>query len=187
MPISTYTKIGLISNALVMLGEPPATSITEQRDGVTVGAAMFESIYENELQSNRWRFAMKKGALSELVDVPANQWQRAFQLPSDMLLPVGIFPPEPYEIYGDRIYTNAVSVTLDYMFKPEVTNVPAYFALLIQYALAKDMAKPVTDNDSYAVKWERAYNQQKGKAQYADAQGRPAQALFDSPFTDVRG
>lgn len=186
MPIETSSNIDLVSRALILLGEEPCSSLSEERYGVTVGANMFEAVYESELQSNRWRFAMKKAALSELVDVPANQWDRAFQLPADMLLPIGVWPPCPYEIYGDSIYTNATELTLDYMFKPEVTDCPAYFTLLMTYALARNMAKPVTESDATAVKWEREYVRQKSIAQFADAQGRPTQTFFDSPFTQVR-
>lgn len=186
MPLEVYSKIGLISNALILLGENGTNSLTDARYGVTVGANMFESIYESELQSNRWRFAMTKGTLTQLLAVPANQWARAFQLPADMLIPVGMWPPQPYEIYGDTIYTNATSVTLDYLFKPEVSEVPAYFALLMTYALARNMSKSVTESDATAAKWEREYTRQRAIALFADAQGRPAQTIFDSPFTQVR-
>jgi hypothetical protein len=54
------------------------------------------------------------------------------------------------------------------------------------YALARNMAKPVTESDATAVKWEREYVRQKSIAQFADAQGRPTQTFFDSPFTQVR-
>jgi len=186
MPIETYSKIVLISQALILLGEEPLESLSDNRYGATVGGNMFEIIYEKELQANRWRFAMKKAALSELLDVPLNQWRRAFQLPPDMLLPVGVYPPQPYEIYGTHLYTNATSVELDYMFKPDVTALPAYFAILLTYALAKDMAKPITESDASAAKWRAEYNFQKSAAQYADAQGRFTQPIFDSPFTQVR-
>lgn len=186
MPIETNSKITLIAKALVLLGEEPIVSLSDNRYGATVGSNMFELVYEAELQSNRWRFAMKKGALSLLVGVPLNQWQNAFQLPADMLIPIGVFPPVPYEIYADRIYTNASIVELDYMFKPEVTSCPAYFCLLLTYALARNMAKPITESDTTAQKWEREYIRQKAIAQFADAQGRPSQRIFSSPFTDVR-
>lgn len=186
MPIETYSKIGLISNALVLLGEEPLQSLSDNRYGATVGANMFESIYESLLQSNRWRFAMKKAAISTIVDVPLNQWRKAFQLPADMLLPVGVFPPVPYEIYGDHLYTNNETIELDYMFKPEISEVPSYFALLLTYALARNMAKPITESDSTAAKWEKEYLLQRNTALFADAQGRPSQHIFDSPFTQVR-
>jgi hypothetical protein len=187
MPIVTNSKIDLISKALILCGEPPLNSLSDNRYGATVGANLFELLFENELQSNRWRFAMKKGALSQLVDAPLNEWRNAYQLPTDMLLPIGIFPANtPYEIYADHLYTNAASVEMDYMFKPDITRCPAYFCMLMTYALARDMIKPITESDTSLQLMERKYTRQRERAQYADAQGRPARPIYSSPFTDVR-
>lgn len=186
MPIETPTKIKIISDALILLGEKPLESLSDNRYGATVGSNLFERIYEALLQSNRWRFSMTKGALSLLVAEPLNEWKNAFQLPSDLLLPVGVYPSVPYEIYADHLYSNASEIELDYMFKPEVSELPAYFALLLTYDLAQNMAKPITESDATAQKWERAFIRQKAIAQYADAQGRPNKAIRHSPFTQVR-
>jgi hypothetical protein len=186
MPIVTPTKISLISDALVLLGEKPASSLTENRYGVTVGANLFEAIYENELCSNRWRFAMTKDALSQLVDAPLNEWQFAYQLPPDMLIPIGVYPAAQYEIYADHLYTNRSTVELDYLFKPEVSEIPAYFAQLMRYALARDMIKPLTESDTGVQLMEGKYNRQRDRALFADAQGRPNRSIADSPFTRGR-
>ncbi len=187
MAIITNSKIDLISKALILCGEKPLNSLSDERYGATVGANLFEVLYENELQSNRWRFAMTKAALSRLVDVPLNQWKFAYQLPPDMLLPIGMFPVDlNYEIYADRIYTDRTSVELDYMFKPEVTSVPAYFATLMTFGLAQHFIKPITESDTAVAIMKSKYDYQRGVALYADAQGRPAKPVFDSPFTDVR-
>jgi hypothetical protein len=187
MSIETNSKIDLISKAAVLCGEPPVQALSEDRYLVTVGANLFEVLFENELQSNRWRFAVKKGALSRLVDVPLNEWRYAYQLPTDMLLPIGVYPRTPYEIYADRLYANASSVEMDYMFKPETTACPAYFCLLMTYALAKNMIKPTTESDTAMQLMTAAYNRQRGVAMFADAQGRPATPIVHSPFTDARG
>jgi len=187
MAIVTNSKIDLISDALILCGEKPLTSLSDNRYGATVGSNLFEIIYENELQSNRWRFACTKKALSRLVAAPLNQWSYAYQLPSDMLLPIGVYPPDlQYEIYADHLYSDRTSIELDYMFKPEVTDCPAYFTKLIVYALAKDMIKAITESDNAVQIMTQKYNMQKGIAMYADAQGRPAKPVFDSPYTDVR-
>lgn len=187
MAIEKNSKIDLISKALILCGEVPLNSLSDNRYGATVGASLFEMLYENELQANRWRFAMTKKALSRLVDAPLNQWQFAYQLPSDMLLPVGIYPPDlEYEIYADHLYTDRISVELDYMFKPPVTSVPAYFATLMTYALAKNFIKPITESDKAMELMEQKYSIQRDKAMFADAQGRPAKPVMHSPFTDVR-
>lgn len=187
MPIETNSKIGILSKAIILCGEPPLNSLTDDRYGATVGGALFELTYENELQSNRWRFACKKGALSRLVDAPLNEWRFAYQLPTDMLLPIGVWPVRvPYEIYADHLYTNASAVEMDYMFKPAITSCPAYFCLMLTYAIARDMIKPITESDQARLLMEKAYNRQRAIAQFADAQGRPSKPIADSPFTDVR-
>ncbi len=187
MAIEQNSKIDLISKALVLCGEKPLISLSDNRYGATVGANLFELLYENELQSNRWRFAMTKSALSQLVDVPLNQWQFAYQLPADMLLPIGIYPADlQYEIYAKHLYTDRSTVELDYMFKPEVTDVPAYFATLLTYALARTFIKPITESDKAVDVMDDKYKFQRGIAMYADAQGRPAKMTFHQPFVDVR-
>ncbi len=187
MAIETNTKIGLISKALVLCGEAPLNSLSDNRYGAEVGANLFELLYENELQSNIWRFAMTKGALSQLVAAPLNKWTFAYQLPPDMLLPLGIWPVDlQYEIYGDRIYTDRSSVELDYMFKPKITAVPAYFATLLTFSLAQHFIKPITESDKAVQIMTEKYFHQRALALHADAQGRPAKTVVHSPFTDVR-
>jgi hypothetical protein len=187
LSIETVTKIGLISKALILCGEKPLNSLTEDRYGATVGANLFEMIYENELQSNRWRFSVKKGALSRLVAAPLNQWLYAYQLPTDCLLPLHVYPVANYEIYGDRIYTDLAEVELDYQFKPDVSDVPAYFATLMTYALARDMINPITASKTDVEVMSAKYRYQRGIALFADAQGRPATTVQRNPFVDVRG
>lgn len=198
--IVTQTKLSMISAALVLCGEKPMNSLTDQRYGAAVGAAMFDMVYENELQSNRWRFACKKAQLAQVNVTPPNEWQFCFQLPTDMLLPIGIWgagPDRTYEIYSNVIYTNITSnpgpinssapvLTFDYMFKPDPATVPSYFSLLMTYALAKDMIKPITESDTAKTAMTQAYNRQRASAMFADAQGRPNRQLQHNPFVQIR-
>ena len=186
MSIETPTKIGIISDALVLLGEKPLNSLSDDRYGATVGAALFELLYENELQGNRWRFAMKKAALSQLVSDPLNEWTHAYQLPSDCLLPIGVYPPVDYEIYGDHLYSNAATIELDYMFKPDVSELPAYFVALLTYALALNMAKSITESGDAVERFRALYVFQRDRAMFADAQGRPNRSIRSHPFTAIR-
>lgn len=182
----TYAKIDLISKALILCGETPLTSLSDNRYGATVGSNLFDMLFETELQANRWRFACNKKNLSRLLDTPLNEWQFAYQLPTDMLLPYGTFPRVAYEIYADRIYTNASKIDLEYQFKPEINKIPAYFNLLMTYALARDMIKPITESDTAHQLMQSKYNMQRNRALFADAQGRPNKPVMDSPFTDTR-
>lgn len=186
MAIETPTKIGLISNALVLLGETPLESLSDNRYGATVGANLFEVIYENELQSHNWRFATDKALLAQDVATPLNEWQYSYQLPATLLNVIGVYPPTNYEIYARKIFADASSVEIDYLFKPEVTALPAHFALLLTYALARDMVKPITESDQGVQVFEAKYIRQRDRALFADSQGRPNRAIVHSPFTQVR-
>lgn len=199
-PIITQTKLSMLSAALVMCGEKPMNSLTDPRYGSAVGAAVFDMVYENELQSNRWRFACKKAQLARVNVTPPNEWQYCFQLPTDMLLPIGFFgigPDRSYEIYSNVIYTNVTSnpgpvnssapvLTFDYLFKPDPATVPSYFSLLVTYALAKDMLKPITESDTAASAMQTKYQIQRSRAMFADAQGRPNRQLQHNPFVQAR-
>lgn len=186
MAIETHSKIGLISKALILCGEKPLTSLSDDRYGATVGAELFEVLYESEIQSNPWRFSMKKGALSRLVVEPLNEYRYAYQMPTDMLLLRGMTCPQPYEIYGTHLYTNATTVEMEYQFKPDVDAIPAYFALLMTYVLAKDMVSPITENAEKHKMMQAKYIPQRDRALFADAQARPSKMIKHSPFTDVR-
>lgn len=200
VPIINQNKLSILSAALVLCGEKPMNSLTDPRYGAAVGAALFDMIYENELQSNRWRFACKKAQLSQVNVTPPNEWQFCFQLPPDMLLPIGIWgvgPDRTYEIYSNVIYTNITSnpgpinstapvLTFDYLFKPDPATVPSYFSILLTYACAKDMINPITSSDSKITAMEKKYNAQRNRAMYADAQGRPNRPVQHNPFVQTR-
>ena len=188
MAIETHSKVNLISRALILCGERSLDSLSDNRYGAEVGNNLFEMLYENELQASSWRFAMTKGTLSRLTAAPLNQWKYAYQLPPDMLQPIGVYPVDlNYEIYAKHLYTDRTSVELDYKFKPEVTDTPAYFATLMTFALAQHFIDPITETSARKLEgMVDKYNRQLGIALYADAQGRPAKPVAHSPFTAGR-
>lgn len=197
-PIVSQTLLSCMSAALVLAGEKPLNSITDPRYGAQVVAALTDMIYENELQANPWRFSCKKAALSQLNQTPINEWQYAWQIPTDCLSVIGFWgvgPDKLYEIYGGNVlYTNIVSnpsvapasLILEYQFKPDPSTLPSYFTLLLTLAIAKHIVKPISESDSARTKCEQAYNQQRSMAMFADARQRPNRPLQHRPFIQVR-
>ena len=196
-PIVSQTMLSMLSAALVLCGEKPLNSLTDPRYGAQVGAALFDMVYENELQAVTWRFSCKKAALSQINATPINEWQYAWQIPTDCLSMIGFWgvgPDKLYEIYGNVIYTNInsnpsiqpASLIAEYQFKPDPSTIPSYFSLLVTLALAKHMCKPITESDSARTKCEQAYEVQRGRAMFADAKQRPNRPLQHRPFIQVR-
>ncbi len=197
-PIVSQTLISCMSAALVLAGEKPLNSVTDPRYGAQVVASLTDMIYENELQCNPWRFSCKKAALSQLNYTPVNEWQYAWQIPTDCLSMIGFWgvgPDKLYEIYGNVIYTNitsgpsntgAAQLIAEYQFKPDPSTLPSYFTLLLTLAIAKHICKPITESDSARTKCEQAYNQQRSMAMFADARQRPNRPMQHRPFIQVR-
>jgi len=184
--MSHTTDISISSNALLLLGHKAIASFTEGGAGATVASNLYTTIYESLLTRHRWRFAVGQKTLSRLVDAPLNNWTYAFQLPSDFLSAIKVYPHTDYEIYEDMIYSNQNTIDLDYIFKPSESRLPPYFVECFELRLASKFAFPVTSNKSTAELYHGMFLDQLAVAKHQDSQGRPNVAIVDSPFTDVR-
>lgn len=177
------SKVNIIKDALLLLGEYEIQSLTDDSYAVQVANRRFEPLYEDLLTMGRWRFATTKATLSQLVSAPLNEWSYAYQIPGDLCLIVKTYPQCDYEVYGDTLYTNASALDLDYVYKPEVGDLPPYFSLLLTYRCAFEWARPVTEGNTRKNELRDMYLMKLNEARYADSQGRPNAPFSDSPFT----
>jgi len=53
------TKIELISNALILIGDLPITSLSGNTRAQTVANNLYDNIVQNEMTKFRWGFARK--------------------------------------------------------------------------------------------------------------------------------
>ena len=101
------TKIDLVSAALVLIGDTPINSLIGNSRSQQVANTLYDSIVNNELTKHRWGFARSKAQLSLTTDTPIDQeWQSIYQLPSDILFLIKLYPSVNYQIYGSKVYTN---------------------------------------------------------------------------------
>ena len=178
------SKLDIINQALIILGEnvindystPTGTALNE----------IYDSTREDLLQSSRWRFAVKKVALTEAVGSPVNEWDKHFTLPSDMLLLISTYPVSRYEIFEGKLLTNNSSVSVDYIFDPGEKEYPSYFIVALTRLLAANAALAVTNDKKMAEIMEHKSLTALASAQNKDAQGRPSTAIRRRPFIDVR-
>ncbi len=180
------TAVEICSNALIMVGHGPIASFTDGGAGANTASALYAITYESVLSQHRWRFASAKVALSKLTATPKNEWSNAFQLPSNYIVATKVYPRVDYEIYEDKIYTNADSIDIDYIFKPDESKLPGYFQRLLEFSLASIFAIPVTDNSTKAEEYRKMTEDQLKRARFTDSQARPTDAIVDSPFIDAR-
>tara|TARA_R110002020_G_scaffold180877_1_gene375626 strand:- start:364 stop:912 length:549 start_codon:yes stop_codon:yes gene_type:complete len=180
------TKFDIVSQALLLIGESPISSFSEGVSG-TVAANLYDTTRDSFLTATRWRFAVGKLKLSRLTDTPLNEYNYAFQLPSDLLMPIGAYPSARYEIYEDKLYSNHSEIELDYIFRPDESAFPAYFVEALAAQLAEKFAIPVTNNQTMRQAMEAHASDSYRKAAFRDAQGRAPQAIKHRPYIAVRG
>lgn len=183
------SDIDIASNALLLIGDEPISAFTEAGAGATAAANLYANSYEQLLSEHPWSFAFKEQNLSRLSQVPdaKTNYKYAFQLPADLIRLWAIIPHSDYIIIGSLLYSNSTELLARYIFKPAESGLPPHFVEALQYKLASDFAISVTEDrvkaEYYTAKADRAMS----KAKSVDSQGRPQQAIIDSPFIDVRG
>jgi len=182
------TKIDMISNALILLGDLPLNDLDEERDAAVYSRNLYDGIAKAELSKHYWGFARRKQVLSELVDAPADkEYQRIYQLPSDMLVLIKTYPNAyDYQVYGKQIFTNARITSVDYIANVSESQWPPYFEKLMEFALAKDLAIPVRDAATRKQEMQNEYVIQSRMARYMDSQQHPQKQPQNHPFIDVR-
>lgn len=180
------SKIDIVSSALQKLGHSPVSSLDED-DPTVMASAAYDVIYPALLVRHRWRFAVKKALLARLTSAPLNEWTYAFQVPTDCLLPIGVYPKAAYEIYGDRLYAHQDTLELDYIFTANIGDVPAYFQRVLEYAVAADVAEGMTSNTSLVQAMSDRAERELSVAMGIDSQSRPNTAIRSNPFMEARG
>ena len=182
------SKIQLISNALILIGDLPVTSLDGNERPKVVARNLYDNIVQNELTKYRWGFARRKAQLSLTAEVPVGtEWQSVYQLPSDMLVLIKLNPNIKYQVLGDKVYCNNKGpMYCDYIANVPENEWPVYFSKMIEYALGMDFAPSIRDS---AVSMELLANQYQNAsrmARFTDAQQHPQTPIQDRPFINVR-
>ena len=183
------SKLSLINNALILIGDVPLTSLTSGTRAQVVATSLYDNIVENELSKFRWGFARKVAQLSLDVAAPiGNEWESKYTLPADMLNLIKLDPSINYQIIENKVYCNySGELFCDYIANiADPADWPIYFAKMIEYALAMDFAPSIRDSDSSMQNNAAAYQNASRMARFTDSQQHPQTPIQDRPFINVR-
>lgn len=181
-----FSKVQLISNALILLGDSPISSLSDSGAGAKAGANLYESSYLAMLSSHRWNFATKKVKLSRLTEAPTNEYKHQFQLPTDIVMLITTYPVSTYRILGDKLYSDFQTAEIDYIYKIPENQFPSYFIKAFEFYLARDLCIPVTEDLNKMQAMHDIYEKEARKAKYADSQSAPSVPIQDNNFINVR-
>lgn len=181
------SKIDLISNALILIGDTPINDLAGNERRKVVSSNLYDNIVQNELSKHRWGFARQKAQLSLILAAPVDEWERAYQLPSDLITLIGLSPRIDYQVYGSQVYCNySQALYCDYIYNAPENEWPVYFAKMIEYALARDFSTSIRDSTSTRAEMAAEYENASRMARYTDSQQHPQTPIKSRPLIEVR-
>lgn len=199
------TDAKLCSAALILLGNSPINTLDGDDDVTTTCATIYPTVRKNVLSIHPWKATTAKRQLARDATDPISEWKYQYALPTDragiiklQLFPtsdVGGVPIADYEIQGNRILTNETEVWADYQTAIAEVDFPAHIQQLMIYALAAELAEPLTDDSEKGDRWNvRAWGlpSEDGQGGYfrtartIDSMGQPGPRLKRFSLVDVR-
>jgi len=181
-------------------------------DADLTARALYPLLRDRVLGAFRWRCSMRKATLTELTtETPLNEWPKTFALPEDMLAgPLAVYdeagdgalPHQSYEIFQGRLFTDRYYTSggvsyayVDYQVRADESEWPPYLEQLVIYAMAAELAEPLTEQTTKADYFQRlAFGgpEEQGRgglfrhARQVESTLKAPEAFFDFSLTMVR-
>ena len=183
------TAITLCSKALIKIGAKSITSFEEETAEAEVANQLYEPTLQNLLASYPWRFALTQKKLARLT---ISDYQYAYQLPNDCVrvLSAGQNIKSSglnYKIVGQKLYTNASEVALNYIRRPEENTFPAFFTDALIGKLAAEFCLPLTESTTRTDYVKKISEASISTARLVDSQQNVNSSFQDFSLIEVRG
>ena len=186
------SPIDICSRALILIGAEPITSFEDGNTEALVAVNMYEDIARASLVNTRWRFATNQAVLNRLSEAPTGRYQKAYQLPSDMLMLHAVTVqdlPIEYQTYGNKVYSDTSdndTLIADYTFRAEEDTWPSYFTIAVVYSLSIVFATSIARNSNLAGIMANQAQITMAKARNLDSQQQTSRKLVTSRFITER-
>lgn len=184
--------VALCSRALIRIGASPIASFADGTAESEIAGALYGPTRDALLSAYGWSFAMGQAALTQLSQSPLADYQNAFQLPNDFLRAIsagagGRGRGLNYRIMRGALHTDAQEVILSYIFRPDESEFPPYFDMVMIARLAAEFCIPLTESTSRADSLLRLADIEFSRARQIDAQQDSPSGIDNFSLIDVRG
>ena len=198
------TGVSICSDALILLGAKPISSFNDGTDEANACDRLYSDVRDSTLMMYPWSLSYKKIQLSRLITTPTTEWAYEYQLPGDRLgNPRAVYttnsrnayPLKEWEIQGDKLLTNELTIYIDYPYQTPEFAMPQYFVQLLKYMMAWHLAYTITEQETKAAYWQGVAvggPVENGRGGYfrqaanMDAQGQPPQQINDFSLIAAR-
>lgn len=182
------TDIEICSRALILIGDDPIASLSEQTKRARVCANLYPMARRDLLRRHVWNCAIKRVSLAAAAGAPAYGWSNWFTKPGDWLrlLDVGNCGSDDYAFEGNRILANQTSLKLRYVADVTEGMWDASLTDVMTRRMAADLAYAIAKSTSLAQLKLQEYQEALRIAKAIDGQENPPEEFGDSPFIEAR-
>jgi hypothetical protein len=120
--MSTATPVSICSNALLMLGDAPISSLDDNSDRARLASNIWPTARDYVLRRHPWNCAIKRESLNPDAQAPAFDFAYQYTLPGDLLrvLSVGLDTERlPYKVEGRKILCDVKPLLVRYVYRNE--------------------------------------------------------------------
>lgn len=188
MPASS--NVAIANMALQIVGAKPITSFDEDAQFATLIASVFDTERDATLRAYPWNFASKRAALGRLATAPAFGFEYQFQLPTDCVRVLAVYPETPFVVEGRMVLcdTSEISILYTASIASPVTW-DASFKSALAAKLAMKICYAATEMIGMVDRAQAAYDKAIAEARTADAQEGSTQSALGTDayvLVDVR-
>lgn len=176
------TKLDIISNARVMLGDTPAFDLNE----IPEQERIFNSLYENMLQLKVWKFALKRVELSRDTDEPLFGYKYQYTLPYDFVrltkFQNGVNVTK-FELNGNKLLADVESLQIEYLgYDIPVESCPPTVVKYLEYQTAAELAYLISEDKQLPTSFIALADRQLRSAAAIDALNERNKTVWKSQF-----
>jgi hypothetical protein len=185
------TALQLCSRALIKIGAQPVASLDDGTAESEVAANLYPAMRDGLLSLHPWSFATAQETLPRLAAQPVADFVHAYQLPVGFLRVLSAGGENAgqgirYRIVEDRLHTDAERVTLTYVFRPDESAFPPFFASALVARLAAEFCIPLTEATTRTQLLFQQAEAELRAARHADSSQATPRALAGFPLVAVR-
>ena len=188
------SEVAICNAALAKVSNNRIVSLTEGSTAGNLCNEMYERIRDRLLRRHIWNFNKKRVKLAQLATAPVFGWTYAYQLPSDWVRNIGVYPDSAglnqthgYEVEGRMILADHENIYL--VYGARVTDPNEFddmFREALAYALAVELAVPLAKSATLRDRMNEAFQAYVMEAQTIDGQDDPPDFPPEPGWADVR-
>lgn len=188
------SEVAICNAALAKVSNNRIASLTEGSTAGDLCNEMYERIRDRLLRRHIWNFNKKRVKLAQLSAAPVFGWTHAYQLPSDWVRNIGVYPDSSalnqthgYEVEGRTILSGHENIYLVYGAKVTDPNeFDDMFREALAYALAVELAVPLAKSATLRDRMNEAFQAYVMEAQTIDGQDDPPDYPPEPGWANVR-